>query len=185
MDTLKLIEVIAKASQPSVSPAWVQAGIAFVLAIVTGIYVWHTRGMVQAMKSQVDEMKKQNEIERKYKNNDMWDKALNEFFIPFKGKAAHCSNIASESQHPSKESLFKLIEELKYLMRQWEHRVLDSEKAKIIFEYLLSMATYLDEVNSDSDKSKRIFLKDCDFLIDLFLKDIKSIKSRLRYEDLD
>jgi hypothetical protein len=183
MDTVKLIEIIAKASQPSVNPAWVQAGIALLLVVVTGIYVWHTKGMVQAMKSQVDEMKKQNDIERKFKNNEMWDKALNEFFIPFKGNTAHCSKIASESQHPSKESLFKLIEELKYLMRQWEHRVLDSEKAKIIFEYLLSMEQYLDDV--DNNTSRRIFLKDCGFLIELFLRDIISIKTRLRYEDLD
>ena len=145
------------------------------LLIVTAFYAVQT-------KRTVDQMKKQNEIENKYKNIDMWDRALNDFFIPFKDMIARCSNIAS-AEHPSEHDLYVLINEANLLLRYWGYRVFDSKTINEIREYLGDMEPYIKDLNNSN--SRKIFSDDCEFLIVLFYKNIKSIQRRLKYKDLD
>jgi len=169
---MTIIEYIATKSDLS---GWLTAGATVVLVGITGFYAWQT-------KRTVDLMKKQNDIENKFKNMEMWERALEEFFIPFKGRMSGCSNIAF-GPNPSGQDLLKNIEEAKSLLRYWQYRVFDSETTKTIYDYLSNMELYPGDVNNKINR--QIFKKDCEFLNDLFITRIKSIKSSLRYKDLD
>jgi hypothetical protein len=132
-------------------------------------------------------MKKQNESENKFKNTDLWDRALNEFFIPYKDLLVSYQMEIFENKQPDIVELITIRDKCKELWRYWSYRVFDDKKRALIVSIIENSQYYENQIRSSAELSqtdKTRLIDDYQKLIDLFMEEIKIVKTRLKYEIL-
>lgn len=159
---------------------WLTAGSTVVLACITLYYA------LQAKKT-VELMKKQNEMENKLKNTDLWDKALNEFFIPYKNSLVSYQMEIFENEQPDIVRLTTICDKRRLLWHKWSYRVFDEKERESIGRTFEAFIYYEGEVRRGSQltqQQKTQWINDCDSIISIINDKANKIKTRLKYDNL-